>query len=199
MNIKLKKSFTFAAGAYMDGALGMCNYHVALHLITVSDNEDDTTVAVDRIREFVDQMSCTVFVNREDADTCEALDNLGISITTLPEDPVDQVIGIMLHSKLNAVVEGRMLITMTEITTDSGTPVTFVHEHGDEMGPFADPGWWNDNTLRHREDRLSDSDNVVIIHGACGWNDLGLAWPDEDDTALDNTVVFANFEQHDTK
>jgi hypothetical protein len=207
MNIKLKQSFTFAAGAYMDGALDILNYHVTLHLITGSDNQDDTTVAVDRIREFVDQMAGTIFINREDVATCQALDNLGISITSLPEDPVDQVVGIMFHCKLNAIAEGRMLIVVTEITSDSGISMTFVHEHDDELGPFADPGWWHENTLRHCEDSFSDSDNVVIIRGNSAitdsWNNLGLAWPDDDDAdhsnTLDNSVVFANFGKHDSK
>jgi hypothetical protein len=199
MNIKLKQNFTFVAGVYMDGTLAMFNYHVVLNLITQCHNQDDTTVAIDRIREFVDQMAGTVFVNREDRDTIQALNDLGIDITTLPEDPVDQVVGIMLHCKLNAIVEGRVLITTTEITTDNGAPVTFVHEHDDELGPFTDTGWWNDNTLRHREDSLSESDNVVIIHGTSSWNDLGLTWTDDDEAALDNTVVFANFDKHDSK
>jgi hypothetical protein len=35
---------------------------------------------------------------------------MGINVTTLPEEPVDQIIGMMLYYKLNAIMEGRMIV-----------------------------------------------------------------------------------------
>jgi hypothetical protein len=47
---------------------------------------------------------------------------------------------------------------------------------------------------------LIDSDKIVAIHRAGAWRELDLAWPNQNNSVpIDNTVVFADFGQDETK
>ena len=101
MNVRLQYPTTFTAGIFYAEELRMNNYRVNLHLTTGEATGDEHNVALDRVKYFLhNQISNSVFINKENLSSCQALTGAGIRITTVPEEPVDQVIGIMLYCKL---------------------------------------------------------------------------------------------------
>jgi hypothetical protein len=179
----------------------MNNYSVRLWLLTNSHTATDHNTAFERIKYFVfNELDSTVFVNSEHAEMCQRLSAAGFKITTLPGEPVDQLIGIVLHSKLNAITEDRMIVVETEIASTMGENVTYLHSDEENSEELVKPDWCTTADLTHCDPISVDGEKVVTIAQSTPWRDLDLAWADNSDHASnDNTVVFADFKNHDTK
>lgn len=200
MNVRLEYTMPFTAGVYWEGQMLMNRYLIRLYMITNSSEPAVQNIAYERLKYFVyNQMNSTIFVSSEHQQQCRALIAAGLKITTLPAEPVDQLIGIMLYSKLNAVMEDHILINEVEISSDLGENMVYLHSADESLGPYEGPGWWHEADLIHCDLALFDSDKIVAMHQAGAWRELDLAWPDQDSAGNNNTVVFARFGQDETK
>ena len=204
MNVRLQYPTTFTAGIFYAGEMRMNNYRVNLHLTTGVATGDEHNIALDRIKYFLhNQITSSVFVNRENLSSCQSLTSAGIRITTVPEEPVDQVIGIMLYCKLNAIMEQRMVITEIELASELGDSIVYMHNDLENMGPIEDSGWWHDPEPTLVDSAVIDVDNIVPLNFNTSWKELGLAWDTEDvvnrPDEVDNKVVFADFSKDDSR
>jgi len=201
MNVRLQYSMPFTAGVYWEDRMIMNNYVARAYMVTnCSDNVSQNT-AFERMKYFVyNELNSTIFVNQAHQDICQQFVSAGFKITTLPAEPVDQLIGIMLYCKLNAVMEDHMIINEMEISSDLGENMVYLHAADESLGPFEVAGWWHDANVTHCDLGLFDSDKIVAIQRAASWRDLDLAWPDSEIVKeTDNTVVFAEFKKDDPK
>ena len=196
MNVNLQYDIEFMAGIYYDGHLQLNQYSVSLQLLTQSTNATVTNIALERLKAFVYSELCdTVFVGPNDQETAEMMSMLGINVTTLPDEPVDQIVGIMLYCKLNAVMENQMLVTKLDIQSYLGDSVWYQHSEEDAIGPFVKHGWWHESSCRHCVDTETQADNVVKVANQ-GWTEYGLDWPEHN---FSNTVVYANFQRNENQ
>jgi hypothetical protein len=126
----------------------------------------------------------------------ETLAWCGANVTTLPEEPVDQIVGMMLFYKLNAIMEGRIEITQLDLSSTLGEGVWYLHDEEDNPGPFSTKGWWDDSSTQHDTIEVEPvADNVVMVVPT-GWNEAELDWP-EQSTSTGNTVVFGKFPKNE--
>lgn len=199
MNVRLKYDLHFTAGIYYNNLLRMNNYSLRLWMNTLSKNSADQNTAFERIKHFVyAQLDSTVFINQVHDKQCEKFVQAGLNVIALPGEPVDQLIGIMLYFKLNAITEGRMEIVETEIASALGENVTYLHSDFEDSLGFEQPDWWTTADLLHSFATPKDSEKIVSLSPNTAWRDLDLAWTEPtDDTVNDadtgNVVVFANF------
>jgi hypothetical protein len=191
---------SFTAGVHWDDSMFMNNYVIKLYLITNCVDSASQNVALNRIKHFVySELSNTIFINNTYVDRCQLYADAGLKITTLPAEPVDQIIGIMLYSKLNAIMENRMIINELSINSELGDHVSYLHAFDENLGEFAESGWWQDADLIHYDPTLIDSNKVVTMPHAV-WQELNLAWPiPVTDTPDNNNVVFAEFKKDESK
>jgi len=199
MNVRLRYDLPFTAGIYHNGSFYMNNYNLRVLMATVSEDPDDQATAFERLKYFVYAcMESTVFINVDETEQCNRYVQAGLDITTMPGDPVDQLIGIMLYHKLNAVMESRMIVFETELSSSAGEYMTYLHSEEEHTVGYVQPEWWTSADLTHSEFAPTKSDNVVAISQATAWRELELAWTDDladDDTG--NVVVFADFKKPD--
>jgi hypothetical protein len=199
MNVRLKYDIPFTAGVYYNSSLRMNNYSLRLWMTTNSIDPADQNISFERLKYFVySEIDSTIFINSEHTEQCRQYIRAGLNITTLPGEPVDQLVGIMLYYKLNAVTEDRMIIVETELSSTYGEDMTYLHSEHEITDDIIKPDWWNSSDIVHCDVQLIDTDKVVAMHRASAWRDLNLAWPD--DTVLGetgNTVVFADFKRSD--
>jgi len=198
MNVRLQYDLDFLAGIYYEEQLQMNRYTVSLNLLTNSKDSAATNIALDRAKAFVHgALESTVFINQANMARAEMMQLMGISVTTLPEEPVDQIIGMMLYYKLNAVMEQRMTVTGLDIASSLGDNVWYQHDEEDLSGPFAGEGWWHQASMQHESiERDPEPGNIVKVMST-GWYELNLEWPENTAPASDNTVVFANFPRNE--
>ena len=206
MNVRLHYSFDFTAGFYYNGSMHMNNYSVRLWMMTATLDSESHNIAFDRIKFFVaSALDSGVFINSAETEQCQLLAKAGVKIITLPDEPVDQLIGIMLYCKLNALCEDRMIVGEVELTSDHGGEVTYIHGDDEPIGPYDQDGWWHDANLIHYDKKIIETENIMSLNTVASWRDLSLQWPSDDtDDATQyedtgNTIVFGNFGRDDTK
>lgn len=201
MNVRLEYTMGFTAGIYWEGRMVMNNYVARFYMLTNCDEPANQNIAFERLKHFVfNELNSTIFVSREHEQVCQQYVNAGLKITTLPAEPVDQILGIMLYCKLNAVMEDRIIVNEVELSSSLGENMVYLHAGDENLGPFQSTGWWHDSDPIHCDITLVDSDKVVAMHRAGVWRELDLAWDDaESETPVDNTVVFAEFKRDETK
>lgn len=197
MNVRLRYDTEFLAGIFYEDQLQMNSYSVSMNILTKTIDTVQTNIAMDRIKAFIAGfMESTVFINQSNMERAEMMNIMGINVTTLPQEPVDQIIGMMLYYKLNAITEGRMDITQLDIASSLGDDVWYMHDEEDNPGPFATKGWWDDSSTQHETiETIQAADNVVKVIST-GWYELGLDWP-EQAPPTGNTVVFGNFPKNE--
>lgn len=198
MNVRLQYDLKFLAGVYYDDRLQMNSYDVSMNLLTKTKDAASTNIAMERLKAFVyDTLNSTVFINQNNMERAEFLQIMGANVTTLPEEPVDQIVGMMLYYKLNAIMENRMVITALDIASELGDSVWYQHDEDDSAGPFAKDGWWHQSSTQHETiEPEQPSDNVVKVIST-GWHEMGLDWPENTMPPSANSVVYANFSKNE--
>ena len=194
MNVRLKYDLHFNAGVYYRGNTILNNYSLRLWMITNTELAEDQNTAFERMKYFVyNHVDNTMFIDRAKQEQCTKFLQAGLSITTMPGDPVDQLIGIMLYHKLNSIMEQRMTIVETELSSSQGQAMTYLHSEGENTLGVEPPSWWLSADLSHSDFALPESEKIVSMH-TTAWRDLDLAWSDSTTpTDHGNIVVFADF------
>ena len=166
-------------------------------MTTNSENAADQNISFERIKYFIyTEIDSTIFINNTLEEQCQLFTQAGLNITTIPGDPVDQLVGIMLYYKLNAITEDRMIVAETELSSTYGENMTYIHGEFETTSGYIQPDWWTTPDLVHSDFIITDSEKVVEMQQSTAWRELELAWPDEpsaDDSG--NVVVFADFKQ----
>jgi hypothetical protein len=202
MNVRIHHTLPFTAGVYYNGRMQMNTYSLKLWMLTNSMDANDHNISFERIKHFIySEIESTIFINSEHREQCQLYANAGLNITTIPGEPVDQLIGIMLYCKLNAITETRMIIVETELSSHLGDGMVYIHSDDENIQGVEVPDWWLTPDLVHCDSALIDVDNVVPMHLTSAWRDFDLNWVETSDkkTKNDNTVVFADFGRDDTK
>lgn len=179
----------------------MNNYNLTLWMLTNSADPNDHEVSFERIQYFINSiLHSTIFINSDNKEKCQQFVDAGLDITSMPGDPVDQLVGIMIYQKLNAITEGRLLILETEISSQIGSGMVYLHGENENTTGIVPPEWWSTPDLVHCDTDLNKQDKVLTLHQVNTWRELDLGWPDSaNNTPDDNTVVFANFKKDETE
>ncbi len=198
MNVRIQQSFSFLAGVFdsTEGLL-MNEYSLTLDLITNTVDSVEQNIAFDRVNYFIDNIvSNAVFVCDTDLDTSKHLHSAGIRVITLPEEPYDQIVGLALYAKLNAIMEQRMFITDCEISSRNGRHVSYMHAAEESIGPFELPGWWNDSGLTFCNKKLLARDKKVVklVKSEDSWRNFNLDWEAGAEEPSESNVVVVKFD-----
>lgn len=193
MNVRLQTNLEFLGAVYFADELQLNSYQVNLGLVTNTKNTIKINVAMERLKAFVySELANAVYIHQDKADMAELLQLVGTNIVTLPEEPVDQIVGMMLYSKLNAIMEGVITVVSLDISSSLGDDVWYQHDDEDALGPFAVDGWWHLPTVQHDSLNVTDADAKVVEVRPNAWIDYDLMWPEESNNK-DHSVVYANF------
>lgn len=203
MNVKIGCTLRLTAGAWFNDHLIMNNYSITLKLLTITSDHNNQNIALDRVKYMVEQcLTDTIFICDSEIEQIRLLRAAGLGVTVLPEEPVDQVIGMMLFSKLNAIMEGNMVVRTVLISSEAGDDIIYEHDHAEENQLFENiDGWWNNHEPMHDSSLdTADTDTLVIIPSGKLWREVGLEWNSGDSTEVqENILVFAEFKNDKDK
>lgn len=192
MNVKIKKSFAIYTGLVYEDRFMINHYSVTLNILTVSTDHTEQNIAYDRMKHWVYHiMDDGILVHDQNIETdCYRASNA--RVLALPDEPVDQNVGIMLYLKLNAVMENRMVITDIETYSRQGDNATYIHSVGDNLGKFEhEQGWWTDPRPSWSTVRSDKTGKVVNLDRAPEWHDHGLGWQQFDQQKNTDSVITA--------
>jgi hypothetical protein len=195
MTTKIQKDFMFQAGLYLEGNFIINAYQMSLDLYVESEVIAEQNIAMDRLHYFLyETIENSIFVNESETDIIEQYTNCGLKVSTLPSDPHDQVIGIMMMLKLNSILEDRLFVTTVVVTSKLSDGARILCDIEDSVGPFHQNGWWNDNNLSinnlAKAKRKKNDGKVVKLFPASviDWADIGLAWKPKTQPALSDDM-----------
>lgn len=191
MNVRLEFNTHILAGVYWDNKVLFNDYFVRCDMITGTKDNVEQNIALERTKHILfNRMTNSVFIDSREKAAIKKLEAAGVKTAILPEQPVDQIIGMMLFSKLDAVMEGRIIITQLKLSSEIGDSITYCQNDQESIGPFANKGWWN-NPEPICSDSRSSSGKVVPINPGDTWQSLDLHWLQGDsvDTAS-NVLTF---------
>ena len=194
MNVRLKKTFGWYSGLVMQDRFLINHYTTELTMLTVSENLTEQNIAYERAKYWFDEvLDGAVFANEHHPEIHRWRET-SARVMALPDDPVDQLIGIMLCSKLNAVMEDRIVVTDVEIWSRAGDGMSYLHSWKENTGPLSDSGWWDDHRPIWTLTRAVNQDKVVSLDLGNDWKQHDLDWDHEPQETKD-TVVFAKFDR----
>jgi hypothetical protein len=143
------------------------------------DNREHN-VALGRIRYLVeDMMTNSVFAEEKDRAAIKKLESAGMQVISLPEIPVDQIVGMMLFSKITAAMEDHMEIGQLSISSSLGEGIVYHQDSSEGVGPFEDEGWWQDPEPRAQTPIVTGG-KIVKLQRPMTWRGLDLHWDDDD-------------------
>ena len=196
MNVKIGYTSHFIAGVWWDDHLIMSTYTATFKMITATDSPVDTNTALDRLKYIVEEyLPDSVFINETNTDQIELLQAAGIKTVAMPEEPVDQIIGMMLYSKISAVMDGRILLRSVMLSSTAGDDVIYEHDLSESTAPFDETGWWTQPTpICEPEPKHNAETNLFVLSPTNPWRELGLEWiGDADEADTGNVLVFTEF------
>jgi hypothetical protein len=196
MNVNIYRDFAFNCGIVYRDAFHINSYQCRVKMITDTDDDTEQNISYLRIRHWISNvLDSAVLISRQ-SEMLKHYQATGQRVIEMPDEPVDQLMGIMLYLKLNSIMEGRMSITELHINSTEGDHVWYIHEQNDNIGPFACNGWWNESRPACYSSRKRTG-KIVSMPRMQEWKDLELDW--EDHSPLQDTVVIADFQSHDKK
>lgn len=191
MSVRIEKDFYFQAALHFEGQFYVNSYDLTLSMLVETDNIREQNIAMERTTHFlhsVIQNSILVKQSKhnteEDVKVIENYKNANIRICELPEEPYDQILGMALIQKLNAIMEGRLKITDMVIGSVLSDDVRFSLVSEISEAALAGNHWWNKSTICINEEEAKAADNkskgnIVKLFDDTAWVDLGLSWKEK--------------------
>lgn len=181
MNTRIEREFIFQAAVYFEGSFIMNVYELLLSMEVGTDSIREQNIAMDRIEYFLSEcMANSVFVEAAEKKAIEKYTSADIKVSTLPEEPYDQIITILLLQKLNAIAEGRLLITDIVLKSELSDGVKFIYNIEEaDLHPFG-KGWWSEpNTNIADIPKSNRKDKIVKLVKTSDWSIPDLEWEDK--------------------
>lgn len=177
MNVRLEKTFSFLASTYLDGTVLSNKYVLQVEFLTNTLDHWEQNTALDRLRHMLyNKFSNRLFIDEDNRRVADQFSSLNFKTVLMPGPPVDQLIGIMLFVKLNAVMEDRLIITQLKLASELGDDLFYLQDSEEDYGPFEDTGWWNESS-DSIELHSNNIGNVVSFSKPLNdWSSLGLDW-----------------------
>jgi len=177
MNARIEKDFTFLSAVYFEKAHMMNLYHMTLYIDILTEKEEEQLTAVERIFYFIQNyVEHSIFINKNDKKQIALYEKTGMNILTLPTDPYDQIISLILLRKFNAITEGRVNIDEIKLSSKLSADIRF-HNVVEEAEEFNEDDWYNDPNLNYQSKlRKTKNKKGVQFNDIEDWNKTGLIW-----------------------
>ena len=141
MTTRILREFAFQAGVYFEDAFSMNMYSLSICMDVETDSIREQNIAMERIKYFLaESLESSIFVNQAETKLIEKYTTCGFKVCTLPNDPYDQIVTIMLLVKLNAIAEGRLIVTDITLGSQLSDEVNFMYDLDSPLGPFEELG-----------------------------------------------------------
>lgn len=201
MNVRLNLDLSFIAGVWFNNQLLMNQYLVNCNLITNTEEPGDVTIAVDRLRWWISNVAQnSIFIQNTETDKQQQFWGAQMNLVILPEVPTDQIIGMMLYSKLNAITEKKVLVADIQIASMLSDGMRYIFDDTDDYGVFLDDGWWNDaDPIWWNKELINskDEDGTLKLNPVIHWKDVQLHWTA--DEVKEGNVVVHDFKKDDKR
>ncbi len=197
MNTRIERDFEFQAAVYFEDKFLMNTYTLSLSMLVATDSIREQNVAMDRMTCLLTEcLESCVFVKSSEKKVIDKYVAAGLKVSTLPEEPYDQIISMLLLIKLNAITEKRLIITDVRLTSKLSDGVSFCYDNEDVYGPFEEMGWWHESgtAISDLHKTQNKKDKIVkLVNKTNDWAEYSLQWQEKSTKASE--IVFLTDEK----
>ena len=194
MATKIEREFAFQAAVYFEGEFLMTIYELALKMEVDTASIKEQNIAMDRIHYFLHEcLGNSVFVQDSENKAIEKYMQADIKVCTLPDEPYDQIITILLLLKLNVITEGKLHITDISLMSGLSDDVKFVYDVETVANhPFGNKGWWTDSSTAIADVTKSNKKDKIVrlVKQHSDWAAVGLDWDQKEHKTTE--IIFSN-------
>jgi len=179
LSTRIERDFSFQAGVHFEGKLIMNVYGFTLAMEVETESIIEQNIAMDRIIYFLkDSLTNSVFVQNTDKKAIEKYTQADIKVCTVPEEPYDQIITMLLILKLNNITEGRLNITDIFLESELSDSVRFSYDFETaKHNPFGNKGWWLESSTSMNDiEKNTKKEKIVRLVKHNDWANVGLEW-----------------------
>lgn len=199
MTARISRCFQLNTGVYFSGDFFVNTYDIQLQFNVLAESIKEQNIAMDRIKYFVHEcIEHSILVHQDETTIIEKYIDADLKVCTLPEEPYDQIIGIMLLEKINAITEGRLTVTDIAIGSSMSDGVECLQSEDENIGPFRLPGWWQENNTKIANYSIQSKGKKIVklAKPTVEWKDIGLSYDDTDEQpdSSESNVVLALFD-----
>lgn len=202
MTARIQRDFQFVSGVYIENEFVMNVYNIDVQFTVESESILEQNIALERIKYFFFEcIENCVFIRDTDSEAIERFGNADLKLCLLPEDPYDQIVGIMLLVKLNSITEGRLQVSDIRIESKMCDGVSYLHSMEENTGPFILRGWWSDPSpkITNKIPKSKGKKVVKLNKTPSTWDDLNLGWEPKKQEIGTSEIVFASFQSKTDK
>ena len=197
MTTRIEREFSFQAGVYFKEEFLMNLYTITLYMEVETESIREQNVAMERIKYFLNEcLENSIFVQDTEQKIIEKYNTCGFKVCTVPEEPYDQIITLLLLVKLNSITEGRLIITDITLGSRISDKVRFNCDIESPRGPLEASGWWTDSSTSMSDIKKTlKKDKVVklIKTPSTDWAEFNLVWKEKD--IFSKSEIFFTTEQ----
>lgn len=185
MTTRIQRDFSFQAGVYFKEEFLMSLYTITCYMEVETESIREQNVAMERIKYFLNEcLDNCFFVQDIEHKVIEKYMSCGFKVCTVPEEPYDQIVALLLLTKLNSITEGRLVITDLTLGSRISDEVKFICDIESPLGPLEAPGWWTDNgtSISNPIKKSVKKDKIVKLFKTTttDWADYNLVWKEKD-------------------
>jgi hypothetical protein len=184
LTTRIEREFSFQAGVYFQEEFLMNVYTMTLYMEVETESIREQNVAMERIKYFLNEcLENSIFVQDTEQKIIEKYNTCGFKVCTVPEEPYDQIITLLLLVKLNSITEGRLIITDITLGSRISDKVRFNCDIESPRGPLEASGWWTDSSTSMSDIKKTlKKDKVVklIKTPSTDWAEFNLVWIEKD-------------------
>ena len=193
--VRIGFSPTFTAGIHFDSGVIMNTYSVDLQMITKSMNTIDHNVALERCKYIIyEQFSDAIILGNDHKNLGKKYQDVGFRTIILPDEPADQLTGLALYCKLQAVTEDVLDILDISLRSTMGGGISYLHHDEETVGPYEKAGWWSDAGPSCCTS-VTSRKKIVTLNNPT-WKSLDLDW---DIGETEDTVIEIKLEKKQDK
>lgn len=182
MNARIFKEFSFYSAIHANDTFSINSYTIGLEIDVNTEDIKEQNIAMERIKFTLSRIEDCVFINETEKVAIDNYVKAGIKVCTLPDEPYDQIIAVVLLRKLNAVAEERLVVTDISIQSLVCDDIKF-YVSIEETTDFSNKSnvWYNENNVSIADfhKKINKKEKVVSIKKEnFDWNSVGLVWQD---------------------
>lgn len=181
MTTKIEKDFVFQAAIYFEKTFLLNIYDLKLSMLVETELIREQNIAMERMHFILeDCLENCIFVNDTEKEKICDFQKAGIKVCTIPEEPYDQILSLLILLKLNSIMEGKLYITDLVLSSKLSSGVRFnaVAEVAENF--FSGSHWWNKNTTEINDLVNEDKkQKIVKLFNEENWDSVGLAWKEK--------------------
>lgn len=188
MNTRIERDFVFQAAVHFEGKFLLNIYDLSVSMLVETESIREQNIAMERVKYFLHEcLENSVFVNEAEKNIIDLYTQAGMKVCTLPEEPYDQIISMIILLKLNSIMEDRMKITDIVLGSKLSDGVRFntVIEMAENV--FSGNHWWQDSStcIKDGDKNNYKKGKIVKLFDANEWANAGLNWKEKSKPVLE--------------